>query len=338
MGVEFGEKIRISLFGESHGAEIGAMISGMPRGEMFDSEILAAFMKRRAPSADATSTARREADEVFFAEGIEQNGSSCMTDGGRIVAVIRNSDVRSSDYDSIRGLLRPGHADLGAYLKYGTEGLRPGGGVFSGRMTAPMCAAGGIMKQLLAGQGITVDASVVEIGGCTEKSAIDDAVSEAARAGDSLGGVIRCVVGGFPGGVGGAVWEGLEGRLAQAMFAIPAIKGIEFGSGFAGSRMTGYENNDEYVLENGRIISLTDNHGGIIGGISTGMDIRFDVAVKPVPSISKEQRTVDVIKNENALIQTKGRHDVCIVPRAVPVVEAMTAFTLYDRLRADEGE
>lgn len=338
MGVGFGEKIRVSVFGESHSAEIGATITGMPRGETFDGKILAEFMKRRAPSGAASSTSRREADEVVFTEGVEQDGTSFVTTGDRIVAVIKNTDVRSFDYDGIHGILRPGHADLGAYLKYGAAGLKPGGGQFSGRMTAPLCAAGGIAKQMLLKRGITVEASIAEIGGHLSDSGIREAVENAAIDGDSLGGVIHCVVRGFPGGVGGPVFEGLEGRISQAVFAIPAVKGIEFGSGFAGSRVTGYENNDEYVLENDRIVSPTDNHGGIIGGVSTGMDICCDVAVKPTPSISREQRTVDVLRMEETTIVTKGRHDVCIVPRALPVVEAMTAFTLYDCLRGCEGE
>jgi len=331
-------KIKLHTEGDSHSERIDVRIEGLPADSSFDKAELQAFMDRRhgdgSELAKLCSTSRKESDIAIF--------DSDLKDMGLIRAHIDNKDVRSADYDKLRTVLRPGHADLGAYLKYGREGLKPGGGEFSGRMTAALCLAGGIAKQLLAQRGVEITAFAVEIGGMPcmyldddEELALIARIEDAKKSGDSLGGVVGCRVSGYPGGIGGAGIDGLEGELARAALAIPSAKGIEFGSGFAGATLEGSMNNDEYFLENGRIFTKCNFQGGISGGISTGMNITFDVAFKPVPSISCEQRTVDIEKLEETTISIEGRHDVCVVPRVLPVVEAMAALVLLDRLEAE---
>ncbi len=350
MRQEYGQNLKISIYGESHSDEIGVRVIGFPEGSEFDRSELASFMERRAPGrkgnsalADAATTPRKEPDQVVFRKGVREcvgkNGKSiCKLTGDLFQACIYNQNRRSGDYDELRKVLRPGHADLGAYLKDGPDGLRPGGGRFSGRMTAPMCIAGGIALQLLAKEGIRIHAEYIEIGGETDEAAIEKALLEAQQAQDSLGGVIRCTVSGFPGGIGGALYEGLEGTISSAIFAIPAVKGIEFGSGFQGSRMRGSQNNDPIRLVDGKLRTETNNAGGINGGISNGMDICFRVAFKPTPTIGREQQTVNIEEMKETTLSAGGRHDVCVVPRAVPVVEAATAIVLLDIILGEKDD
>ena len=346
MRKEFGQNLEVAIYGESHSAEISVVIKGLPVGARFSVEELQRFMDRRAPGrkgkdsvTDAATTARKEPDRVLFTEGVSAaEEGTVVVESDPVQACIRNQDQRSGDYAKLREVLRPGHADLGAYLKYGAEGLRPGGGRFSGRMTAPMCIAGGIAKQLLEQQNVYIHAAYQEIGGETDEEKIAEALAAASRDGDSIGGIVRCTVSGFPGGIGGPLYEGLEGVIAQSVFAIPAVKGIEFGSGFSGSRMRGSENNDPIVLKDGTLRTLTNHSGGINGGISNGMDIDFRVAFKPTPTISKEQRTVNIREMKECKLEAGGRHDACVVPRAIPVVEAAAALALYDAMRGECNE
>ena len=335
-------KIQVNIEGESHSSALTIEMKGFPCGANIDTEALQAFMDRRHGDgsylSELVGTGRHEPDVAVFDSGLDDETICEDT----VVAHIDNKDVKSRDYDKLRSVLRPGHADLGAYLKYGAEGLKPGGGEFSGRMTVAMCLAGGIAKQLLEQEGVEINSYILQMGGMTtafldeeDEAEFVQKLKEIAESGDSCGGIVGCVVKGYPGGIGGAGMDGLEGDLARAMLAIPSAKGVEFGSGFEGSYWRGSTNNDEYFLKDGRIVSRSNKQGGISGGISTGMNITVNVAFKPVPSIAIEQRTVDIELMEETTISVEGRHDVCIVPRVMPVVEAMTALVLYDRLIAD---
>ena len=329
-------KIQVNIEGESHSSRLDISISGLPDGAEFDKDKLQKFMDRRHGDGSYISelvcTKRHEPDTVVWDE--------CGASG--VSAHIDNTDVRSGDYEALRTVLRPGHSDLGAYLKYGAAGLKPGSGEFSGRMTAGMCLAGGIAKQLLEQQGVEISSYILQMGGMTtafldeeDEAEFIHRIEEIAADGDSCGGIVGCVIRNYPVGIGGAGMEGLEGDLAKAMLAIPSAKGVEFGSGFEGTYWRGSSNNDEYFLKDGRIVSRSNKQGGISGGISTGMNITVNVAFKPVPSIAVEQKTVDIEKMEETVISVAGRHDVCIVPRVMPVVEAMAALVLYDRLLTD---
>ena len=354
MPVFRGSQLKLEIFGASHAAEIGVRVEGLPEGERVDLTRLQAFLQRRAPGRSALSTARRESDEPVFLRGL----SDGVTDGGVLEAVIRNTDVRSKDYDVLRAVPRPGHADYAARLKYGPDFDMRGGGPFSGRLTAPLCIAGGICLQLLGRLGVTVGAHALEIAGVRDHAfdalrvsaetletlsgadfpVLDAAAGERMRAaiaavadeGDSVGGVVECAAVGLPAGLGGPLFEGLEGRVAQLVYAIPAVKGVEFGAGFSASRLRGSENNDPYRCEDGAVRLLTNNAGGILGGISTGAPLLFCAAVKPTPSVARAQQSVNMETGENVTLRVGGRHDPCIVPRAVPVVEAAAAIALYD--------
>lgn len=326
------KNIKVNIEGESHSERIDIQIDGIPADAKIDAGRLQVFMDRRHGDgsylAEICGTGRREPDIVVFDDASEG-----------IRAHIDNKDVRSADYDNLRTVLRPGHADLGAYLRYGREGLRPGSGEFSGRMTAAWCVAGGIALQQLEKMGISVDAYIMQIGNmpCAFIDEDDEAelieMIEAVReAGDSLGGIAGCRVSGFPGGIGGPGMDGLEGELARALLSIPSAKGVEFGSGFEGTCMTGSANNDEYYLDGERIYTKTNRQGGISGGISTGMNLLMSVAFKPVPTIGIEQRTVDIEEMKETTVKAGGRHDVCILPRVLPVIESMVALVLYDKL------
>lgn len=335
-------RLQVNIEGESHSDSLKIAMNGFPCGSAIDMEELQHFMDRRHGDGSYVSelvgTGRHEPDIAVFDQGLKD--SIICSDS--IVAHIDNKDVKSRDYDKLRTVLRPGHSDLGAYLKYGAEGLKPGGGEFSGRMTAAMCLAGGIAKQLLEQKGVKIDSYILQMGGMTtafldeeDEAEFVQKIEEISESGDSCGGIVGCVVKGYPIGIGGAGMEGLEGDIARAMMAIPSAKGVEFGSGFEGSYWRGSSNNDEYFLHDGKIVSRSNKQGGISGGISTGMNITLNVAFKPVPSIAIEQRTVDIEKMEETTISVEGRHDVCIVPRVMPVVEAMTALVLYDKLIVD---
>lgn len=327
MSSTYGNKVKISIFGQSHSEAIGVTIDGLPAGIAIDMEELQRFMNRRAPGQSRYTTPRKEADRPEFLSGLVGN----VTCGAPLSAVIRNTNTRSGDYDNIRDIPRPGHADFTAHVKYkGYEDVS-GGGHFSGRLTAPLCIAGGIIKQILAADGITVEASIAEIGGNAEDPFA--AVEEARARGDSVGGIISCTVRGLPPGIGEPMFDGLENRIAQAVFGIPAVKGIEFGRGFEAARLCGSENNDEFYYDGDQVKTRTNNHGGILGGISSGMPVTFRVAVKPTPSISIEQRSISYSKGEDAVLAVKGRHDPCIVPRAVPCVEAAAAIAVYDLMK-----
>ena len=356
MSVYQGKKLKIEISGASHEERLYGSVEGLPAGDTIDFGQLQRFMARRSPGSYAGSTARREADRPVFVSGI----SASKTDGAPLRLYIENTDVRSRDYADIKNKPRPGHADLGAYLKYGKDCDMSGGGAFSGRMTAPLCALGGIAMQLLEQRGIYITAHIRSAADVEDERfdpcGISDDVRravlenelpviradaaekmrqriEAASAeGDSVGGVIECAVTGFPGGIGGELFDGIEGRLAELLFAVPAVKGVEFGSGFDGSCRKGSENNDAIAVRDGRLVTLTNRAGGILGGISTGMPLLFSAAVKPTPSISKAQMTVDITTMQETGIRVAGRHDACIVPRAVPVIEAVTALALLDML------
>ena len=351
----YGEKLKITIYGESHSESIGVTIEGFPADFPVDEEKLAAFMARRAPGRDEFSTPRKEADKVEFLSGITDG----LTDGGTIHAVIYNQNRKPKDYSDIADTPRPGHADYTAKMKYGADYNATGGGHFSGRLTAPMCIAGGICMQWLEAKGITIGAHIASIHGIEDKkfdsvnitsnelnsvkskafACIDDTAAEKmqseilkARAeGNSVGGSIECAAVGLPAGIGEHMFDGLENRISLIAFGIPAVKGIEFGAGFDVCGMYGSENNDEfYFNENGEIRTRTNNCGGILGGISNAMPVVFRVALKPTPSIALTQNTVSLSKKENTTINIGGRHDPCIVQRAVPCVEAVAAIAITD--------
>ena len=355
MSSEFGKQLRVSVFGQSHGKAIGVNIDGLPAGEPIDLEELNAFLDRRKPGKSPLSTARKESDTPVFLSGLE-NGVTC---GFPLCAVIENSDQHSSDYSELADKPRPSHADYTARVKWGGHADMRGGGHFSGRLTAPLCIAGGIAKQILARRGIFVGAHLAAVG--TENDApfplhptaelfdaiaakpfpvVDDGagdrmqalILEARQDLDSVGGIIECAAIGLPAGLGDPMFGGVENRLAAALFGIPAVKGVEFGLGFGSSRLRGSENNDPFTVENGTVVTASNRAGGILGGITTGMPVTLRTAIKPTPSISRPQQTVSLSAMENTELVIRGRHDPCIAHRAVPVVEAVTATVLLDLL------
>ena len=347
MSSTFGNNIRLSVFGESHSAAVGMTLDGIPAGECIDLDELQRFMDRRAPGRNSRSTARREDDVPEFLSGImirtdedEPSGRFGVTAGTPITAVIRNRDTRSQDYDLMKCIPRPGHADYPAHVKYGGHEDFRGGGHFSGRLTAPICIAGGIILQIIKRRCITVEAKIAEIHGVEIK---DEAsyqlamaeIDKAAAEGDSVGGIVSCEIKGLPAGIGEPMFGGVENVISQALFAIPAVKGIEFGRGFDAARIKGSENNDPFVIsgEDGRVVTENNNHGGILGGLTSGMPVTFRVAFKPTPSIAKPQRSVNYETGEETELVIKGRHDPCVVVRAVPVVEAAAAIAVYDLLQ-----
>lgn len=352
MSSTFGENLKLTIFGQSHGAAIGMTLDGIPAGLSVNVDELQSFLNRRAPGQNNWSTPRKEADAPEFLAGIV-DGYTC---GAPIAAMIRNTNTRSGDYDNLKDCPRPGHADYTAQIKYGGYQDAAGGGHFSGRLTAPLCIAGGLCKQWLEDMGIRIGAHIVQIG--TEKGvnfdpmhpqldqvgqifptltaesaeAFQNAISDARCQGDSVGGVIECAAVGLPAGIGDPMFDGVENRIAQIIFGIPAVKGVEFGAGFAAATMTGSQNNDPFVVEDGQIRTATNNCGGILGGITNGMPLVFRVGIKPTPSIAKEQQSVSLSRVENTSLTVQGRHDPCIVPRAVPVVEAAAAIAIFDMI------
>ena len=328
MNSRFGTNFRIAIFGESHAAAIGVEIEGVPAGTRIDIEELQRFLERRAPGRDALSTARREADAPEFLCGVKDG----IATGAPIAAIIRNSDTRSGDYGNLANVPRPGHADFPAEVRFSGHQDKAGGGHFSGRITAPLCVAGGIAIQMLARAGVAVSARAVRIGGETEPERMKAAIEAAREDGDSVGGVVEAEVRGVPVGVGDPMFGGLENRIAQAVFGIPAVKGVEFGEGFAAAEMRGSENNDPYGVADGKVTPLTNHAGGILGGLSTGAPIVFRVAFKPTPSIAKEQDSVDMATGRPVKLVVKGRHDPCVVLRAVPCVEAAAAIAVCDAM------
>ncbi len=345
-----GKLFTITSFGESHGKCVGIIIDGCPAGLPVTEEDIQREVDKRKPGVWVAATARVEEDKVEVLSGIF-NGS---TTGAPICLLIWNRDADSSEYERMRFLPRPGHADYTAFIKYGGFNDFRGGGRFSGRITASFVMAGAVAKKLLSLIGIEVLAHTVAIGGikarlkaldeikeninqnpvkCADPRAAEEmarVIEQAKEKGDSVGGIIEGIALNVPVGLGEPVFDTLEGDLAKALFAIPAVKGVEFGSGFTAAGRRGSENNDPFTIKNGKIVTMTNNAGGILGGISNGMPIVVRVAVKPAPSIAQNQETVDLKKMENARLVVKGRHDACIVPRAVPVVESMVAVTLCD--------
>lgn len=329
MSNTFGNRYRFTIWGQSHAPAIGVTIEGLPAGFRPDMTALEAFLARRAPGNDAFSTPRKEADQPEFIAGLV-NGVTC---GAPVTAMIRNTNTRSGDYAELRRVPRPGHADYAAWVKYGDARDVAGGGQFSGRLTAPLCIAGGLALQILKEQGVSIRATIASIGGETAPEVMLRRMLQTKLRGDSVGGVIECVCEGVPAGLGEPMFGGMENRISQAVFAIPAVKGIEFGAGFAAADRTGSENNDPfYYDDDGVVRTRTNHHGGILGGITTGMPLVFRVAIKPTPSIALEQDSVDLAAGTNTKLIVKGRHDPCIVPRAVPCVEAAAAVALLDAL------
>ena len=348
--------LTVSIFGQSHSPAIGVCIDGLPAGLPVDPDALNAFLARRAPGNHPWSTARKEADVPQILSGLSE-GYTC---GAPLAAILPNQNTRSSDYNSLRNLPRPGHADYTAQVKYGGYQDRAGGGHFSGRLTAPLCIAGGICAQLLAREGITLGSHIAAIAGIRDRAfdpaaldaatlqalsqldfpvldpaagqAMEEAIARAKAQGDSVGGILECAAVGLPAGLGDPMLDGMENRIARLVFAIPAVKGLEFGAGFAAAEMTGREHNDSFFLEDGQVKTRTNRHGGILGGITSGMPLVFRAAVKPTPSIAQPQETVDLGKMEPAPLEIRGRHDPCIVPRAAVCMEAALAIALYDAL------
>ena len=327
----FGNHLKLTVRGASHARRMTFTLANFPAGVRLDEAELAAFMERRAPGRDRLSTQRREPDRVAFTEGL----SGGVTTGAVLRGEIASVDMRPRDYGAERTIPRPGHADFGQWVEMGR--IPTGGGKNSGRLTAPLCAVGGLCLQLLKTRGITVTARVETIRGKTDEAAQIAEIEQARGEGDSVGGTIVCTVTGVPAGLGGALYEGLESELSAAMFAIPGVKGVEFGTGFACTLMKGSEFNDAFVAEDGVVKTATNRQGGILGGRASGMPIEFRVALRPTPTIFKEQPSIDLKTMRPAPLSMKGRHDPCIVRRAVPVVEALTAFSIADAILADEA-
>ena len=352
MSSTYGENLKLSIFGQSHGAAIGMTLDGIPAGLPVDTDALQIFLNRRAPGQNDWSTPRKEADRPEFLSGI-LDGFTC---GAPIAAAIYNKNTRSGDYANLKDCPRPGHADFTAQIKYGGFQDAAGGGHFSGRLTAPLCIAGGLCKQWLEGMGIQVFAHIAAIAGISDTpfdllapdrdsiqpdfpvikpdagTQMRDAISAAKGDGDSVGGIVECAVTGLPAGVGEPMFGGVESRIAQIVYGVPAVKGVEFGAGFSAANLRGGQNNDDYVISDGQIRAVTNNAGGILGGITTGMPLIFRAALKPTPSISRPQQSVSLSSGEMQELIVKGRHDPCIVPRAVPVIEAAAAIAIFDMI------
>ncbi len=357
MATTYGKNLTIQIYGGSHDPEIGIIATGLPTGFAFDKEELARFMKRRAPGQNSLSTPRKEADLPEFLSGVCDN----LLTGDTLHAIIRNTSQKSSDYDNLTFIPRPSHADFAARMKYGEAVDLRGGGHFSGRLTAPLCIVGGICLQYLKSRGIRLGAHVEAIGHVhdtrfdpvtvsdrefdllSERSSfpvLDQQSEEAMRAeiesaraeGDSIGGIIECAATGLPAGLGEHMFDGVENRISAMMFGIPAVKAIEFGEGFGGASLRGSSYNDAFITDGVTVKTRTNHTGGILGGMTSGMPLVFRVAMKPTPSIFKEQDSVDMVTMTPVKLAIKGRHDPCVVLRAVPVVEAATAIVLTDLL------
>lgn len=327
MSNSYGNAFRFTIWGQSHAAAIGVTMEGLPAGIRIDFDALQRFLNRRAPGQRG-ATPRKESDRPEFVSGLV-DGVTC---GAPVTAMIRNENTRSGDYDNLRYVPRPAHADYTAWVKYGEARDYAGGGQFSGRMTAPLCIAGGICLQQLDAMGVSICAKLLQAGGETDPERFMDAIEAAHADGDSVGGVIECTVTGCPAGAGAPMFDGMENRIARAVFGIPGVKGLEFGSGFAGSARRGSENNDPFMMEDGEVKTRTNHAGGILGGISSGMPIVFRVACKPTPSIAKQQDSVDLRTKTETKLSVHGRHDPCIALRTVPCVEAAAAVAVYDAI------
>lgn len=343
--LKFGD-FSVSIFGESHGAGIGTVINGLPSGVELDMDRILGFMARRAPKKDGMSTRRSEKDTPEIISGFYRG----RTTGTPLAAIIRNTDTRSQDYSNISTAARPGHADYTGFMRYDGANDPRGGGHFSGRLTAPLVFAGAVCEQVLERLGIESCAHILAIDGVYDDAfneldithelmqnvksrempvinenrapEMKSRVLKASEELDSVGGIIECAVTGLPAGIGSPMFDGLENRISQTVFGIPAVKAIAFGKGFGFAEMHGSTANDQMYMDGDTVKTRTNNNGGILGGISDGMPVIFTVAVKPTPSIARPQQTIDFIRNKDTELEIKGRHDACILPRAVPVVEA----------------
>lgn len=360
MSYNYGKNLNITLYGQSHAPAVGMVLEGIPAGEAINMDEVMAFMARRAPGG-RLATSRKEPDLPEVLSGIV-DGVTC---GAPIDAVIRNTNIRSGDYSRLKDIPRPGHADYTARVKFGEAFDLRGGGQFSARLTAPLCFGGAIALQLLKRRGIEIGAHLLAVHGVqdipfdpVDPSAslhaaarnpfptIDPKAGEAMAAEiekarndlDSVGGIVECAVTGLPAGMGDALFGGLECRLAPMLWAIPAVKGLEFGAGFNSARLTGSQNNDPYYLDvHGKVKTATNNHGGVLGGITSGMPLVFRMAFKPTPSISKPQQTLNLATGQTETLEITGRHDPCVALRAVPCVEAAAALALLDVLMDNKG-
>lgn len=356
MSTVWGSKIKLTIFGESHSEAIGVVIDNLPAGIKLDIDEINREMARRAPNGGEFSTPRKEGDKVEIVSGYFEG----KTTGTPLCGIIRNTNTKSGDYAQLKSVFRPGHSDYGYYLKSGGNNDYRGGGHSSGRLTATLVFCGAICKQLLRKKGIEIGAHIKSIKDISDKTfdvnidkeflkslthevlpLIDKSVYEPMREtildaksqGDSVGGCIECAITGLDGGIGEPFFESIESKLASLLFSVPAVKGVQFGKGYELTKMYGSQANDSFEYKDGKVITSTNNNGGILGGLSTGMPVVFDVAIKPTPSIFKEQNTIDVSKKENTKLSLKGRHDSCIVVRAVPVIEAVSAIAIYDLIK-----
>lgn len=350
MSSTYGENLKLTIFGQSHGPAIGMTLDGIPAGLPVNFDELQDFLNRRAPGQNNWSTPRKEEDRPEFLAGV-LDGFTC---GAPIAAVIHNTNTRSGDYANLKDCPRPGHADYTAQIKYGGFQDAAGGGHFSGRLTAPLCIAGGLCKQWLAEQGIRIAARISAIADVTDIAAdplnppldligadfpvlspdagqrMRDRISDARMECDSVGGIIECYITGLPAGLGEPMFGGVESRIAQIVYGIPAVKSVEFGIGREAAALRGSQCNDAFTVGNGKISTLTNHAGGILGGITNGMPVIFRAAIKPTPSISRPQQSVSLSKAQEQELVVKGRHDPCIVPRAVPAIEAAAAIAMFD--------
>ena len=361
MSTEYGKNLKISIYGGSHADCIGIHASALPKGFTFSLSELLTFLARRAPGKNEFSTPRKETDTPEFLSGVDFDGDRLTLNGDELHAIIKNTSQRSSDYAQESFIPRPSHADFTARMKYGKDVDLRGGGHFSGRLTAPLCIIGGICLQYLQTLGISVKAHIYSIGGVKDTpfdlanlskevfeildarkdfpalslDAIDlmkNEINSARIEGDSIGGIIECAALGLPIGLGEHIFDGVENRISSIIFGIPAVKGIEFGNGFECATLRGSQNNDCFEIADGSIKTSTNNCGGILGGMTNGMPLVFRAAIKPTPSIFKEQKSVDMVTMTSATLTIKGRHDPCIALRAVPVFEAATAIAICDML------
>ena len=357
MSSTFGKNLHISVFGGSHTEAIGVVIDGLPAGETIDQDALLRQMARRAPGRDKSSTPRKESDSPRILCGLLDG----VTTGAPLCLIIENTNIRSKDYSDLKIHPRPGHADYTAFVRYGGHNDIRGGGHFSGRLTACLVAAGGIARQILQRRGILIGAHALQIGPVFDRrfdpvsispeelirlsetyfalldpekeSAMRDVIEEARMAQDSIGGIVECAVTGLPAGLGSPMFDGVENVLGAALFGVPAVKGVEFGDGFGVAALHGSENNDPFTYgEDGKVKTLTNHAGGVLGGITTGMPLVFRCAVKPTSSISRAQHTIDLSRGCDDTLSVHGRHDPCIVPRAIPVVEGVAAMALLDMM------
>ena len=352
----YGMNIKMAIYGESHGASIGLVIDGVPPGLQLDLEVIEKEMARRAPGKNQLSTQRKESDSFAIQSGFFEG----YTTGTPLCVVIKNSDQHSKDYSILKDKMRPGHADYAGFVRYQGFNDYRGGGHFSGRLTAPLVFMGAVAKQALAQAGILVGAHILQIADMKEENfnplgiadkeiaelagkdfaVMDDTVGEKMQAKileakaelNSVGGVIEAMVTNVPAGLGAPYFDSVESRLSHALFSVPAVKGVEFGDGFGISTMTGADANDQLHYEEGKVVAETNHNGGITGGITNGMPVIFRVAIKPTPSISREQKTISLQEKCDTTLTIVGRHDPCIVQRAVPVIEAVTAWTMWDLL------